>query len=821
MNYRLTSAFAEEDARRPSQAYSILIDYNTRRPSPDRMYLQNAVGPNFQQRSTAYDRQSGHMNYGDSAISQPRATLEATPPTYHEFEPHKAFQVSTYNPERGAEGARVSVYVQSSSDFIPHTPPTAHLMFASRSVPAVWTRLDAEEQYSCYKYMVCAAAPAFSETGSSTSSVPLRLQLQHQSRPDASPIDIGDWLYEDDKQLEIRSSPREAFRKRKMTDRPPENPVLRELIGGVGGNHALGDYRMQLMLLEQQKKKRLCTARQEQGTLLSVIPERGMPGAQANHTTPLEQKPTQSQGYGSYTYPTASLAYPQSLDFSSMQRRYTSYGRSQLQQSLQDEANTMASQGLIGATSTAHSSMEQSRGQTSSWNSPYVAGFQSGSNPHPNTAPAFQLSPTSSPSSENPRLIRPKVRSKLGQQPTPSPTIAGSSPDCGSNPRNRIVLEIRGNLDAMQESWTPEERAVKRRVVRFWREQNWTTITIWFQSLRADERSLPYETKELRISCLYWKEKDKCYLTSVDTIFLLELVLDKTSFETDEKNRIRRNLQSFNPLTVSRDNPQDEPGCEEFFDLIMEFTNPKPTKIKKSVKVFQWDRLEEGLNKILGKYVRSHSLREAVRVTDLYQAGDPSSIAGTIHQQPTPNSSGAQSEVGASPAYTQTPNSSTLSPPAASHGLPSYQQPSPLPDVSAASLANPYPVPALGPQYIPNNTFHSPYAPQVSIPDLSSAYGASNIARSRSSQAPTEDLLASTSDYYSGRPPHTNAYFAGQYAPQGLSEATATLGLPGRASEDLSAYFNTDVTSSSGDGQYRRRQSDVDDEAEGMRFKEE
>ena len=69
--------------------------------------------------------------------------------------------------------------------------------------------------------------------------------------------------------------------------------------------------------------------------------------------------------------------------------------------------------------------------------------------------------------------------------------------------------------------------------------------------------------------------------------------------------------------------------------------------------------------------------------------------------------------------------------------------------------------------------------------------------------------------------PHTNAYFAGQYAPQGLSEATATLGLPGRASEDLSAYFNTNVASSSGDAQYRRRQSDVDDEAEGMRFKEE
>lgn len=34
--------------------------------------------------------------------------------------------------------------------------------------------------------------------------------------------------------------------------------------GGQSGNHALQDYQMQLMLLEQQNKKRLMMARQEQ-----------------------------------------------------------------------------------------------------------------------------------------------------------------------------------------------------------------------------------------------------------------------------------------------------------------------------------------------------------------------------------------------------------------------------------------------------------------------------------------------------------------------------------------------------------------------------
>ncbi|RDW81956.1 hypothetical protein BP6252_03068 [Coleophoma cylindrospora] len=44
-----------------------------------------------------------------------------------------------------------------------------------------------------------------------------------------------------------------------------------------GGNHALQDYQMQLMLLEQQNKKRLMMARQEQDSMAG--PRDGMPGA--------------------------------------------------------------------------------------------------------------------------------------------------------------------------------------------------------------------------------------------------------------------------------------------------------------------------------------------------------------------------------------------------------------------------------------------------------------------------------------------------------------------------------------------------------------
>ena len=49
-----------------------------------------------------------------------------------------------------------------------------------------------------------------------------------------------------------------------MQSFPYESPIIRGVPGpGAGGNHALQDYQMQLMLLEQQNKKRLLMARQE------------------------------------------------------------------------------------------------------------------------------------------------------------------------------------------------------------------------------------------------------------------------------------------------------------------------------------------------------------------------------------------------------------------------------------------------------------------------------------------------------------------------------------------------------------------------------
>ena len=752
------------------------------------MYLQHALpgaaDPQFQQPLTAYDRQSDHMSYGASLIYQPRENFEASSSAFHNHKSCKTLRMTSYNPDRGTKGVLVYINLESSSDLLLPIPHIATLMFATRPVPAELTRLEAERQDVCYKYLVSAPAPAFSETKSSNLRIPLNLQLQDQSTLEVSSIDLGSWLYEDGKQLEHRSSPQHVSRKRKVTDEPSDTPRL------------------------------------------------------TKRTIPLEQQTTQSEGYA---YPSASLAYSQSpqsrpnMDFSTMRRKYTAYGRSQLQQSLGAETSTVESQGLLGGASTSHSLMKPPMGQTPSWNPSYGAGYQSGRYLQTSAAPSFQFSPVSSSNSANPRLVR---SSTLAPQPHSSTTSAASSSNSTFNPYtmypNKAVLEIRGNLDAMRLNWTPEERAAKRRIVRFWREQNGTIIYAYFNPVRADEQPLPHETNERRISCIFWEERNDYYITSVDTIALLESLVAER-FHLEEKNRIRRNLQGYKPYTISKCKPESE----SFFKLIMGFANPKPRNIEKDVKAFSWSILEQALKKIISKYVCFMPLARETYNTNLYQSGDPSSTAIPLQRQPSSNFSRCQSEAGssrysalssrstsgstASGGYSQTLKSSTVSPRSVLHGIPSYSQASPLQQFPAASLSHSYTVPTLGQQYISNDISNdisnSPYATQVSIPSLSSAYTASTIGRRRSSAAPADDILASTNQY--SRRPRTSSSFTSPYVPQESSETSATLGLPGRASMDLrstsldfAAFLN--ASSPALDG-YRRQLELLDS----RKFKEE
>ncbi|EFX02202.1 transcriptional regulator medusa [Grosmannia clavigera kw1407] len=164
----------------------------------------------------------------------------------------------------------------------------------------------------------------------------------------------------------------------------------------------------------------------------------------------------------------------------------------------------------------------------------------------------------------------------------------------------KAVLSILGNLDSMAQEWTPEEWNSRRRIVLFHKKQNGCHLEATFRAVPINERP----PNSICISCIYWAEKQECFVTSVDTINLLEqLVAQPSRFSVEEKNRIRRNLEGFKPVTVSKAKTESE----EFFKLIMGFGAPKPRTIEKDVKVFPWKILGQALKKIISKYSASPS----------------------------------------------------------------------------------------------------------------------------------------------------------------------------------------------------------------------
>ena len=197
--------------------------------------------------------------------------------------------------------------------------------------------------------------------------------------------------------------------------------------------------------------------------------------------------------------------------------------------------------------------------------------------------------------------VKPTANPLLVRTSTIQQSLAGSSGSSHSQSFNpyamypsKAVLKLNGDLDKMAEDWTKEERVSQRRLVQFTRRQEGSTIYADFRPVAPADR-LP---NSICISCINWEGKDECYVTSVDTIYLLECLVG-VRFTVEEKNRIRRNLEGFRPLTVSKTKPESE----EFFKVIMGFPNPKPRNIEKDVKVFPWRILAHALKKIIGKYV--------------------------------------------------------------------------------------------------------------------------------------------------------------------------------------------------------------------------
>ncbi|KAG0206804.1 hypothetical protein BGX28_001830 [Mortierella sp. GBA30] len=225
---------------------------------------------------------------------------------------------------------------------------------------------------------------------------------------------------------------------------------------------------------------------------------------------------------------------------------------------------------------------------------------------------------------------QPVAPSSYMPQPHPSTSLASGLPLSTYNPYasllNKANLKFNGNMDDMAINWNGEEWESHRRLVQFWRRQDGNDIHCTFAPVAPADR----QPNSIVISCIYWAEKNDCYLTSVDCIYLLESLI-AVRFTVEEKNRIRRNLEGFRPVTVSKCKPESA----EFFKLIMSFPNPKPRNIEKDVKVFPWKVLPYALKKIISKYTASYSSTASIQTDAFHNANFPhgSTLPMTPQQQ--------------------------------------------------------------------------------------------------------------------------------------------------------------------------------------------
>ncbi|KAI4122589.1 MAG: hypothetical protein LQ338_005730, partial [Usnochroma carphineum] len=160
-------------------------------------------------------------------------------------------------------------------------------------------------------------------------------------------------------------------------------------------------------------------------------------------------------------------------------------------------------------------------------------------------------------------------------------------------PNDRATLDIYGDLDSMASNWTPDEWANKRRVVQFRRAQNGTAVSTTFESVTLEARS----PRGACVSCIWWEARQEHFVTSVDINNLLEFLVG-ISFIVEERNRVRRNVDGFHSITTGKGRPE----TEDLFNIITGFTDYKPRKIAKAIKVFAWKDLGNMLRKVMGFY---------------------------------------------------------------------------------------------------------------------------------------------------------------------------------------------------------------------------
>ena len=505
--------------------------------------------------STFSRHAEGPLSYTTGSFYNASAAYEAAHSRFPVYESRKAPEITSYQPDRGPEGTQVFVFMQSAYDFNEASPLLLSLMFATTRCPSTVSPL--EHRDLSYQYVLTASAPEFASLGWNSSRVPIRMQLQDESGLDAGWIDVGSFQYIDRANQSNPVSPEET-RKRKPSAESAE---------------------LKRAPVKRLPNQQLQSSHLETYTSSPYALGHSLEFSQATQATPIDT---------TYDY-------------------LVSYGRLQSHRDIRTDSGSQPRPQSQGLSSAPQSLMTAPSPQAPSWGSSH-AHLSSVSKKSPGLSaaqaaiPASRVSTLSTPSNTTtPHL----VRTSTIQPPPGSPaklttgaTGAPFSPYALYPPK--ALLQINGDLDSMADHWTPEEWSQKRRIVQFWRSQSGTTIHTNFKPVKPDERS----PNSICISCILWEERRECFVTSVDTIYLLESLI-ANHFGVEEKNRIRRNLEGYRPMTVSKGKPESE----KFFKVIMGFPTPKPRNIEKDVKVFPWKILATALKKIVGKYVRAASVQ--------------------------------------------------------------------------------------------------------------------------------------------------------------------------------------------------------------------
>lgn len=143
-------------------------------------------------------------------------------------------------------------------------------------------------------------------------------------------------------------------------------------------------------------------------------------------------------------------------------------------------------------------------------------------------------------------------------------------------------------------AWPPLAQQQKRRLVRFWREN---PTTLHCEAIDQEDYQ-PFRSNSMCVvSCIYLDCFQGCAITSVDVLILLEILLELDLSRKEDKNRLRRNLEKYKPITVYKADQSMNPA----FYQIMSYKNPKPRNIEKDIKIFPWSLVPTMLINIFQK----------------------------------------------------------------------------------------------------------------------------------------------------------------------------------------------------------------------------